>query len=80
MLVGATEVWYLVALCSLGSVASGLHPQIHEPVSHTILSKDAEAHVRIHKGEPPPLESPGRILHQLPDVGVRLHPVNPVGK
>ena len=46
-------------------------------VSHTILSKETEAHTRIHKGEPPPLESPGQILHQLPEVGFRLHPINP---
>ena len=78
MLVDTTEVWYFVALCSLGAVASSLHPHIHEAVSQTISSKDAEAHARVHKGEPPPLESPGRILHRLPDVGFRLHPINPV--
>ena len=80
MLVGTTEVWYMVALCSLGSVASGLQPPKHEAVSHTILGKDAEARARVHKGEPPPLESPRRILYQLPDVGFRLHPINPVEK
>lgn len=37
---------------------------------------EVHTHVRIHKSVPPPLESFGRILHQRPDFGSRLHPIN----
>ena len=67
----------MFAMCCFRLIASGLRPQIHKAISRTILSKETEAHARIHKGEPPPLESPGQTLLQLPEVGFRLCPINP---
>ena len=32
------------------------------------MSKEVEAHARIHKSKLPPLEIPGRVLHQLSDI------------
>ncbi len=44
--------------------------------SDIILSKEVEAHARIHKSELPPLEGLDHILHQPPGFGFRLNPIN----